>query len=304
MLLYARYRRARQSAEREWGDLNQARLIFGERVGHVSVRFLVDYYPLDERFGTEPGVSYLVSTDRHRVLFDLGLNPRRRSPSALESNLATLGLDSTPVDGVFISHNHADHVGGLRCQLEKSPALQQACGMAACEVPVWTCFPACAPHSVEVDEPRELLPGMASTGPLPAPLYVLGLTHEHALLVAVGDRGLVLISGCGHPGVVEMARFAESVTGERVFAVVGGLHLITQGRRTRVQKYLGTNRPFWASPSRSDVRREIERLRWLGVETLAPSAHDSCDASLRIMREVFGDGYLPLRAGGEVRFEA
>jgi len=305
MLLYARYRKARRTAQREWRDLDQARLMFTDRARHVRVQFLVDYYPVDPSFGTEAGVSYLVSTDRHRILFDLGFNPRRRSPSPLESNLHTLGLETERVDGVFISHNHLDHVGGLAHHLRKSPALEQVRGMTAGAVPIWTSFAAPGTTDCEqVSEPREVLPALASTGPLPAPLYVLGLTREQALLVALRNRGLVLITGCGHPGVVEMVRFAEQCTGERVFAVVGGLHLIAEGRRTRIQKYLGANRPPWALPGKRGVRTQIERLKWMGVEILSPSAHDSCDASLRIMREVFGDGYVPLRAGGELRLDA
>ncbi len=305
MLLYSRYRKARGVARREWRDLDQARVFFSDRVDHLRVQFLIDQYATEPHFCTEAGVSYLVSTERHRVLFDLGFNPRRKAPSPLEENIRALGLESEPVDGVFISHKHLDHVGGLLPHLRKTPALEQVRGMLGGESPLWTSFPASGDARCEqVLEPRELLPGMASTGPLPAPLYVLGLTREQALLVAVRNRGLVLITGCGHPGVVEMVRFAEQSTGERVFAVVGGLHLIAEGRRTRVQKYLGANRPPWALPGKRGVRRQIERLKWMGVETLVPSAHDSCDASLGIMQEVFGDGYLPLRVGGDVRFDA
>jgi len=305
MLLYARYRRSRRAAQREWQELDFARLAFSERVDHLRIQFLVDYYPAEAGLRTEAGVSYLVSAGKHRVLFDLGFNPKRSSPSPLESNLQTLGLDSTQVDGIFISHNHLDHVGGLAHAMRKDPALQQAGGMGADQVPVWTSFAAPGVASVDrLREPQEILPGMASTGPMPAALYLLGLTREQALLVAVGDRGLVLITGCGHPGIVDMVRHAEQCTGERVFAVVGGLHLIAQGRRTRLQKYIGANCPPWAHPGRRGVRRQLEELRWMGVETLVPSAHDSCEASLRIMRELFGRGYVPLRAGGEVRFEA
>lgn len=150
--------------------------------------------------------------------------------------------------------------------------------------------------------PTELFPGVASTGPMPAHLYYLGMIHEQALLVSLADRGVVLISGCGHPGIVEMVRLAGRITGQRVFAVVGGLHLIATRGRSRTQKYLAANQPPWSIPGVGGVRRIVEQLRDLGVERLAPSAHDSCDAALSIMQDVFGDGYVEVRAGDEVCF--
>ena len=68
----------------------------------------------------EVGLSYLVETDDHRILFDVGHNARAESPSPLEHNMGELGIGLASIDTVFISHNHLDHVGGMRRQQERS----------------------------------------------------------------------------------------------------------------------------------------------------------------------------------------
>jgi 7,8-dihydropterin-6-yl-methyl-4-(beta-D-ribofuranosyl)aminobenzene 5'-phosphate synthase len=133
-------------------------------------------------------------------------------------------------------------------------------------------------------------------------MYFLGMLYEHALLASLHNRGLVLITGCGHPGINAMVKHAKQCTGEDVYAVVGGLHLIALRGRTPVQKYLAANQPPWGLLDSAGVRREIEELRRLGVVKVAPSVRDSCDESLEIMKEVFADDYIPLRAGGAVEF--
>ena len=50
--------------------------------------------------------------------------------------------------------------------------------------------------------------------------------HEHATCFRLGDRGLVVISSCGHAGIVNTLRRAQEVSGvEKIYALVGGFHL-------------------------------------------------------------------------------
>jgi 7,8-dihydropterin-6-yl-methyl-4-(beta-D-ribofuranosyl)aminobenzene 5'-phosphate synthase len=50
--------------------------------------------------------------------------------------------------------------------------------------------------------------------------------HEHATCFQVGDRGLVVISSCGHAGIINTLRRAQDVSGvEKIYALVGGFHL-------------------------------------------------------------------------------
>ena len=50
--------------------------------------------------------------------------------------------------------------------------------------------------------------------------------HEHATCFRLGDRGLVVISSCGHAGIINTLRRAQEVTGvDKIYALVGGFHL-------------------------------------------------------------------------------
>jgi 7,8-dihydropterin-6-yl-methyl-4-(beta-D-ribofuranosyl)aminobenzene 5'-phosphate synthase len=52
------------------------------------------------------------------------------------------------------------------------------------------------------------------------------ILDDQALIVSLGDRGLVILSGCGHAGIVNTVRFARNLTGnDAVAAIIGGFHL-------------------------------------------------------------------------------
>ena len=217
MFFYVRHKLARRANQRTWQRLERWPVSFSRALSRLRVNFLIDFFAQEQGFRTEAGVSYLLEADDQRILFDLGFNPQRRSPSPLRANLEARGLGSALLDGVFISHNHLDHVGGMQHQRRGTLDLAQLEPATLEAASLWTPVP--MSHGQRacdyVQGPRELVPGVASTGPLPAHLYYLGSVPEQAMLISLADRGVVLITGCGHPGVLEMARFARTVTGQR-----------------------------------------------------------------------------------------
>jgi 7,8-dihydropterin-6-yl-methyl-4-(beta-D-ribofuranosyl)aminobenzene 5'-phosphate synthase len=206
----------------------------------------------------EWGYAALVEVDGRRILFDTGARPR----TVLE-NARELKVDLAGITDVVLSHNHGDHTGGLvtlrRDVMGRDPkALARAhVGRGA----FWSRpaadgtgernallrnradYEAAGGAFVEHDGPDELQPGVWLTGPVPRVHpernYALhagpvrspqGLTDdtipEDMSLVFDTDRGLVILTGCGHAGVINTLDHARAtVRAAPVHAIVGGLHL-------------------------------------------------------------------------------
>ena len=78
-----------------------------------TISILTDNRTADpDRFGCEHGLSVLLRTPFAKVLMDTGAS------GLFAANAARMGIDLSDVDYVFLSHGHADHVGGLKTFLE------------------------------------------------------------------------------------------------------------------------------------------------------------------------------------------
>ena len=205
----------------------------------------------------EWGFAAMVEVDGKRILFDTGARP-----STVLENARELKVDLAGVPEVILSHNHADHTGGL---LTLRKDVQGRDGKALARVHVgrglfWSRptqdgagesnlplrtrgqYEAAGIAFVEHDGPQQILPGVWLTGPVPrvhpernwsgrgrvrAPDGLVEDTvPEDQSLVFDTDRGLVILSGCGHAGVVNTVEYARKVVrAAPVHALVGGFHL-------------------------------------------------------------------------------
>ena len=209
----------------------------------------------------EHGFSALVEMSRngadHRVLFDAGL-----SPDGMTENMRRLDLDPKDVGAVVMSHGHLDHAGGLDgfirsvgrrnlpVMIHPDFWLQRRLtppGGGSWELPT-TSRSALEGAGFEVIESRQpsflLDRSLLVTGEVdrttefergfpiheamrdgawtPDPLIL----DEQALVIHVRGRGLVILTGCGHAGIVNIVRYARRLTGvDQVHAVIGGFHL-------------------------------------------------------------------------------
>lgn len=209
----------------------------------------------DEGIG-EWGFAALVEADGHKILFDTGARPR----TVLE-NARELKVDLSDVEDVVLSHFHHDHTGGLmtlRQELMKTNprALSRAHVVEGIFLPrrfkgkedanqmiaTKQEYEASGGKFIVEDKFDEIVPGVWLTGPVPRPnpeknwqagveINVDGKWIEDTLpedqsLVFQTDKGLVLLSGCGHAGVVNTIEYARKVLGPQpVYAAIGGFHL-------------------------------------------------------------------------------
>lgn len=208
----------------------------------------------------EPGFSALISVERegreHTLLFDTGV-----SPHGVVENMRRLGLSLGDVEAIVLSHGHWDHVTGME---GVARALGRRGLPVLIHPEFWArrriTFPGLEPAELpstsrsalegvgfeiveeqrpsflldrsvlitgEVDRTTEFETGFKGHEAFrcswePDPLIL----DDQALVARIRDRGLFVLSGCGHAGIVNTLRYVQRLTGERRIAgVIGGFHL-------------------------------------------------------------------------------
>jgi 7,8-dihydropterin-6-yl-methyl-4-(beta-D-ribofuranosyl)aminobenzene 5'-phosphate synthase len=128
---------------------------------------------------------------------------------------------------------------------------------------------------------------------------------EQALIVNVRGAGLVLVSGCGHPGAAAMLNLAQQVLDVPLHGVIGGLHLpVHPWPRHLPQALTGSPRPPWRPLSDPDIDVAVARLRTAGASLVAVSGHDSTPHTMRRFAAAFGAGFQEVQVGDEISVEA
>jgi 7,8-dihydropterin-6-yl-methyl-4-(beta-D-ribofuranosyl)aminobenzene 5'-phosphate synthase len=203
-------------------------------------------------------VSFVRDGREHRLLFDTGI-----SPDGLVENMRRLQLSPGDAEALVLSHGHFDHVGGIeglarelgptnlpvlihpeawnrrRIALPgREPVTIAAPSRSALEGAGFQVVEQRAPSFVldrsllvtgEVDRTTDFERGMAPSHQAhhrgtwqPDPLVL----DDQALVANVRGKGLVVLTGCGHAGVVNTLRYVRKLTNDaRLHAVIGGFHL-------------------------------------------------------------------------------
>lgn len=237
----------------------------------------------------EHGLSLHVSHSGKNILFDCGGSEK------MLYNAKKLGIDLKKLDAVVLSHAHYDHAGGFRFLAEQYPVPRVYTGPGFFEPKYARSENCCKNLSAGFDRAflekqgiahsitegaAEILPGVWVVSGFPdlesmeiIPERFVRLTEaglvsddfrdELCLALETGD-GIVLLVGCAHPGIINMARRVHSLLGKPIRAVFGGIHL--------------------AEADTSRVLRTLEELRRMGVTMLGLN-HCSGDSVQTLIRE-------------------
>jgi len=236
----------------------------------VTLTVVYDNNGYDARLRTAWGFACWVEYGDHTILFDTG-----GDAGTLLGNMEQLGLDPWRIEAVVLSHAHGDHTGGLAGLLASyhdfavyvprsfSSNFKQRVRAAGAEL-------------VEVGGPLEIMPGVYSTGEL-------GDGIREQALVLESEKGLVVLTGCAHPGIVDILEHARAQRGGDIYLSLGGFHL--------------------GSASSSGIERIVSDFRRLGVQKVAP-CHCSGDQARAMFAAEYGDDCLLAGVGWRVAIGA
>ncbi len=233
--------------------------------GHkISITVTYDNNSYKQELETDWGFAAFITGTNKTILFDTG--PTKAN--SLLGNMQKLAIEPDCVEIIVLSHIHGDHTGGLSSFLEKNSNVT---------VYLPKSFPKkfkdnarnSGAKITEVKESLQICENVYSTGQLGK------LIKEQSLIVRT-DKGLVVITGCAHPGIVKIVNTAKDLMKDNILLVMGGFHL------------------EWATKGR--IEKIISALKQLGVRYVGP-CHCSGHKARSLFEKHFGSNYINIGAG-------
>jgi 7,8-dihydropterin-6-yl-methyl-4-(beta-D-ribofuranosyl)aminobenzene 5'-phosphate synthase len=229
----------------------------------ITLTIVYDNNPYEKSLQTAWGFSCVIKGAEKTILFDTG-----GDGTMLLSNMGKLGIEPLEIDAIVLSHIHSDHTGGLMDFLRRNP-----------DVVLY--LPKSFPEGfkkevrsqgatvVEISEPTGICRGVYSTGELGSYL------QEQSLVVAT-DKGSIVITGCGHPGIVRIVEAAKEMIPGSVGLILGGFHL--QGE------------------TKQGIEKTISQLMTLKVTHVGP-CHCSGTLARELFQRAWGQNYMNVGVG-------
>ena len=231
----------------------------------MEIKILFNNKRLNRQFLVGWGISCLVGSN---ILFDTG-----EEWGCLFGNMDRMGVSIDGIEAVVISHEHFDHTGGLWELLRRKPRLDLyiCSGLSRGfkdRVKLYGC------NMIEVDSFAQIAGDVYTTGQMEASHGVEGIPEQ--ALVLDTAKGLTVVTGCAHPGIIAVVERARANLKKDVRMVIGGFHLLGE-------------------PGEK-IRAISNRLRDLGVRSVGP-AHCTGDDAESIFRKSYQENFIDITVG-------
>lgn len=160
------------------------------------------------------GFSCYIETSETTLLFDTGSNGR-----VLLENIKYLNKDINKINTLFLSHHHWDHIGGLDSVIELNPDIDIIAPSSLSKLYIKDLQSMVNKVSVIDKNSVSVCDSMYSTG-------IMGEDIEEHSLIIDTSEGLIVITGCAHSGIVEIAQQSQQLFKKKILLLMGGFHLM------------------------------------------------------------------------------
>jgi len=242
---------------------NESENININKIKDANITVTFDNNQYKDGLKTSWGFSCLIKGAEKTILFDTG-----GDGSILLENMKKLEIKPKEIDLIVLSHIHGDHIGGLDGFLKTNPNIY---------VYLPKSFPTSLKRNIEkygtkvvdVQKPMEICKGVYSTGELGTWIIEQSLIiHTH--------KGMVVITGCAHPGIVKIVEKAKSIIKDKVLLVMGGFHL--------------------RNKSSKEIKKIISSLKNMEVKYVGP-CHCSGDNARELFEKEYQKNYISIGVG-------
>ena len=232
----------------------------------MKIQLLFDSYTVNDQFKTGWGLSIFIN---EQILFDTGCDG-----NDLLHNLKTANINVSKIKKVVISHDHYDHTGGLRAILKNSKntiaylPLNSRHTLKSEIQHLGNNFLECN-CLVNIEE------NIFTTCSIFFSYKGDNLSEQS--LVVDSPKGLIIITGCAHPGIISILnKVKEQFSKKRIYAVIGGFHL--------------------HRASQDKCEKIVSQFKKIGVIFVAP-IHCSGQITAALFKKIYGNNCIDLKVG-------
>jgi 7,8-dihydropterin-6-yl-methyl-4-(beta-D-ribofuranosyl)aminobenzene 5'-phosphate synthase len=232
----------------------------------VTISVVYDNYVHTDGLKSDWGFAIVIEGLEKNILFDTGARP-----DVFESNFGKMNLDAGKIGFLVLSHEHGDHTGGIPAFMKMRKGIPVIIPYSFSE----SFKKRMTDYGYEpflVKEPVKICTNLYSSGEFSGPI------PEQALVLNT-KKGLVVMTGCSHPGIVMMLKEIKSKFNKNIYMVLGGFHLLEK--------------------SDEEMKSITEGLKDLGVVKCG-ATHCTGEKQTGMIKEAFSTNFFELGVGNTI----